>query len=128
MSNVNTNIFRNYLLIWSTVNSDDLEVMHSAMPKRIQAAVTTNDGACADPGIFVRGVQVCLTKKLGQRFFFFFFFSPQLILQKSNVVNFKGIYHFSRFQRGSNIFQGGSNFFEGGGVQLLIPYRNPYNL
>ena len=50
------------------------------------------------------------------------------------MVNFEEIYHFSRFQRGSNIFQGGggggggSNFFQGGGVQLLIPYRNPYNL
>ena len=32
------------------------------------------------------------------------------------------------FQRGSNIFEGGSNFFQGGGVQLLISYRNPYNL
>ena len=32
------------------------------------------------------------------------------------MVNFKEIYHFSRFQRGSNIFQGGggSNFFQGG--------------
>ena len=56
---------------------------------------------------------------------FFFFFSPQLILQKSN-----GNYHFSRFRRGSNIFQegGGVQHFPGGGVQLLIPYRNPYNL
>ena len=43
-------------------------------------------------------------------FFFFFLFSPQLILQKSN-----GQFHFSRFQRGSNIIQGGG----GGGVQLL---------
>ena len=40
------------------------------------------------------------------------------------MVNFKEIYHFSTFQRESNIFQGGgSNFF-----QLFIPYRNPYNL
>ena len=33
------------------------------------------------------------------------------------MVNFKEIYHFSRFQRGSNIFQGGGgvNFFQGGG-------------
>ena len=46
-----------------------------------------------------------------------FFFSPQRILQKSNG-QFKKIYHFSRFKRGSNIFQGGgggSNFFQGGG-------------
>ena len=47
------------------------------------------------------------------------------------MVNFKEIYHFSRSQRGSNIFQGGGGvqlFPGGGGVQLLIPYRNPYNL
>ena len=34
------------------------------------------------------------------------------------MVNFKEIYHFSRFQRGSNIFQGeggGSTFSKGGG-------------
>ena len=31
------------------------------------------------------------------------------------MVNFKEIYHFSRFQRGSNIFQGGG----GRGVQLF---------
>ena len=41
------------------------------------------------------------------------------------MVNFKEIYHFSRFQRGSNIFQagGGGPAFSrgGGGVQLLIP-------
>ena len=47
----------------------------------------------------------------------------------SQMVYFEENYHFSRFQRGSNIFQGGSIFFQGGGgVQLLIPYRNPYNL
>ena len=76
------------------------------------------------------GVQVNLTKKA----LTFFFFSPQLIF-RSQMGNFKDSYHFSRFQRGSNIFQGGgggggSNFFQGGGggVQLLIPYRNPYNL
>ena len=48
--------------------------------------------------------------------------------------NFKEIYHFSRFQRGANIFQGGgggptfTGGGGGGGVQLLIPYINPYNL
>ena len=31
------------------------------------------------------------------------------------MVNFKAIYHFSRFQRGSNIFQGGPTFSRGGG-------------
>ena len=66
------------------------------------------------------GVQVSLTKKALT--FFLFFLSPQLILQKSN----------GQFQRNLNIFQGsrgGPTFSRGGGgVQLLIPYRNPYNL
>ena len=64
---------------------------------------------CADPGIFVRGVQVNLIKKAS----FFLFIS----LFYCQMVNFKENYHFSRYQRGSNIFQGGggSNFFQGGG-------------
>ena len=35
------------------------------------------------------------------------------------MVNFKEIYHFSRFQRGSKIFQGGSNFFQVGSICLF---------
>ena len=38
------------------------------------------------------------------------------------MVNFKEIFHFSRFQGG-----GGVQLFPEG-VQLLIPYTNPYNL
>ena len=72
------------------------------------------------------GVPVSLTKT-ALTTFLFFFFSPQLILEKS-----KGQYQrnlsFSRFQRGSNIFQGGGGPTFSEGVQLLIPYRNPYNL
>ena len=38
------------------------------------------------------------------------------------MVNFKEIYHFSRFQRGSNIFQGeGVQLFPGGGSNCLFP-------
>ena len=59
-------------------------------------------------------------------FFFFFFFLVLSLFYSSQMVNFKEIYHFSRFQRGSNTFQGVSTFFQG--IQLLIPYRNPYNL
>ena len=46
---------------------------------------------------------------------------------RSQMVNVKENY---RFSRGSNIFQGGGggNFFQGGGVQLLIHFRNQYNL
>ena len=36
------------------------------------------------------------------------------------MVNFKEIYHFSRFQRGSNIFQG-VQLFPGGGSNCLFP-------
>ena len=61
-----------------------------------------------------------------------FFFLVLSLFYRSQMVNFKEIYHFSRFLRGSNIFQrGGDPTFSragGGGVQLLIPYRNPYNL
>ena len=83
-----------------------------------------NQSTCADPGIFVRGGPG--QKISSDNIFFFVVLS---LFYRSQMVNFKEIYHFSRFKRGSNIFQGGSNFFKGGGgFQLLIPYRNPYNL
>ena len=37
------------------------------------------------------------------------------------MVNFKEIYHFSRFQVRSNIFQGGPAFSRGGGSNCLFP-------
>ena len=48
------------------------------------------------------------------------------LFYRSQKVNFKEIYRFSRLQMGSNFFQGVQLF--PGGVQLLIPYRNPFNL
>ena len=51
--------------------------------------------------------------------FLFIFFSPQLITFKEN-------YHFPRFQ-GVQHFPGGGGG-GGGGCQLLISYRNPYNM
>ena len=36
------------------------------------------------------------------------------------MVNLKENYHFSRFQRGANIFQGGSNFFQGGPIAYSL--------
>ena len=51
------------------------------------------------------------------------------------MVNFKEIYHFSRVPEGVQHFPGGGGGGGGpgvqlfpGGVQLLILYRNPYNL
>ena len=94
--------------------------------------------ACPDPGNFVRGgggggggqgVQVSLTNKSSD-----FFFLVLSLFYRGQMVNFKEIYRFSRFQRGSNIFQGvqlfpgGGGGGGGGGVNLIIPYRNPYNL
>ena len=38
-----------------------------------------------------------------------FFFLVLSLFDRSQMVNFKVIYHFSRFQRGSNIFQGGGS-------------------
>ena len=79
------------------------------------------------------GVQVSLTKKALTTFFFVFFLVLSLFY-RSQMVNFKEIYHFSRFQRGSTFSRGGGvQLFPGGGggeggVQLLIPYRNQYNL
>ena len=46
------------------------------------------------------------------------------LFYRSQMVNFKEIYRFSRLQMGSNFFQGVQLF--PGGVQLLIPYRNPF--
>ena len=48
-------------------------------------------------------------------FFFLFFFLVLSLFYRSQMVNFKEIYNFLRFQRGSNIFQGGQTFSRGGG-------------
>ena len=56
---------------------------------------------------------------------FFAFFLVLGLFYRSQMVNFKEKYHFSRFQRGSKFFQGWGG---GGGWQLLTPYRNPNNL
>ena len=91
---------------------------------------------CADPGIFVGGgggggIRQS-DKKALTTLFFGFFFSFVLVLSlfyRSQMVNFKEKYHFSRFRRGPNFSSGGGGAtFSRGGVQLLIPYRNPYNL
>ena len=52
-----------------------------------------------------------------------FFGSLAYLFYRSKMVNFKENYHFYRFLRAPTFSRGG-----GGGVQLLIPFRNPYNL
>ena len=80
------------------------------------------------------GVQVSLTKISSDNvffFFFFFFFNSSAYFTEVNWSNSKKsiIFEASRgsptFCRGVQLFPGGRG---GGGVQLLIPYRNPYNL
>ena len=57
-------------------------------------------------------------KKSSDKFFFFLVLS---LSYRSQMVNLKEIYHFSRFQRGSNIFQGGgSSFFQGGPIAYSL--------
>ena len=63
--------------------------------------------SCADPGNFVRGVQVSLTKKA----LITFFFSPQLIFTE---VKWSIISKISIIFQG---FRGGPTFSRGGGVQ-----------
>ena len=59
------------------------------------------------------GVQVSLTKKALTMLFFFY---SSAYFYRSQMVNFKEIYHFFRFQRGPNIFKG-----VGGGSNCLFP-------
>ena len=58
-----------------------------------------------------------------------FLFLVLSLFYLSQMVNFEENYHFSRFQRGSNIFQGGgSNFFQGGpGGGGGVEARRPEN-
>ena len=88
------------------------------LSKELMTTIQANYSTCADPGIFVRGgggVQVNLTKKALTTFSFSFSFLVLSLFYRSQMVIFKEIYHFSKFQRWSNIFQGESNFFQGGG-------------
>ena len=66
-------------------------------------------------GIFIRGGPGQSDEKSSDNVFFVFFLVLSLFY-RSQMVNFKEIYHFSRFQRGSTFSRGGGpNFFQGGG-------------
>ena len=67
------------------------------------------------PGIFVRGGGGGPGPSDKKNSDNTFFFSPLSLFYRSQMINFIEIYHFSRFQRGSNIFQGGPTFSRGGG-------------
>ena len=69
---------------------------------------------CADPGIFVRGGPGQSDKKSSDNVFFFLVLS---LFYRSQMVNFKENYHFSRFQGGSTFSRGGGG--GGGGSNCL---------
>ena len=105
MSGISTNILS--VLTWvQTVNKVSIW-MEESIHARIQKFSSG-------------GVQVSLTKKALPTFFFFLVLS---LFYRNQIVNFKEIYQFLRFQRGYNIFQGGSNFFQwgGGGSNCIFP-------
>ena len=72
--------------------------------------------SCADPGIFIRGDPGQSDKKSSDVFVFFLvlslFYKVKWLISKKSII-FQG-------SRGRPTFSRG--------VQLLIPYRNPYNL
>ena len=67
------------------------------------------------------GVQVSLTKKKALTLFFFCFFLVLSLFYRSQMVNFKEIYHFSRFQRGPTFSRGGGGPTFRGGSNCLFP-------
>ena len=59
-------------------------------------------------------------------FFFFFFQSSAFFTEIKWLISKKMIIF--KVPEGGPTFPGGVQLFPGWGVQLLIPYRNPYNL
>ena len=98
--------------------------MNSSHTDRLSAAMRGSRNFRHGGGGGGGGGHVNLTKKnltaLFVCFCFFAFFLVLGLFYRSQMVNFKEKYHFSRFRRGSKFFQGVG--------QLLTPYRNPNNL
>ena len=79
---------------------------------------------CADPGIFIRGGPGQSDKKSSDNIVFLVL----SLFYQSQMVNFNEIYiSFFKAPEGVQHLPGGGGG-GGRGVQLLIPYRNPYNL
>ena len=79
--------------------------MQVVFSKMLDELEWTSLEACivgADPGIFVRGGPGQVDKKALTRFFLVL-----SLFYRGQMVNLKEIYHFSRFQRGSNFSRGG---------------------
>ena len=80
-------------------------------------------------GIFVRvgGGPGKSDKKSSDNVFFFFFFLVFSLSYRSQMVNFKEKLSSFKVTEGSNFSRGGGPTFSRG-VQLPIPYINPYDL
>ena len=82
----------------------------------------TPKAPCADPG-FSSGGPGQSDKKALTTFFFFvfflFFWSSAYFTEVKWLIKKKN-YHFSRFQRGSNIFKGGGQLFQGGPIAYSL--------
>ena len=81
--------------------------------------------SCADPGIFVRGGgggggPGQFDKISSDNVFFFFFFLVLSLFYRSQMVNFKEINHFSRFERGPTFSRGGPTFSRGGPIAYSL--------
>ena len=61
-------------------------------------------------------------KKGSDNVFFFFFFLVPSLFYRSQMVNFKEIYHFFKGQEGVQHFPGGPTFSRGGGGGGPIAY------
>ena len=85
--------------------------------------------ACTDPGIFVSGGPDHPDKKALTAFFLAYFTEVKWSISKKSII-FQGSRGGPTFSRGGGgpTFSRGGATFPRGGVQLLIPYRNPYNL
>ena len=120
----------------STHFPSNLNIVQRRSSNLLQGFTSLVSEACADPGIFGRGGGgggPGQTDKKKALTFFFCFFLVLSLFYRSQMVNFKEIYIFFKVPEGVQHFPGGGGgvfptFSGGGGVQLLIPYRNPYNL
>ena len=75
--------------------------------------------ACADPGIFVRGVQVSLAKKSSDNVFFVFFLSSAYFTEvKWSTSKKSNIYQGSRW--GPSFSRGGVQIFQGGPIAYFL--------
>ena len=92
------------------------------MPKFIFARGLQKGGevACADPGIFVRGVGGPGQSDIKSSDVFFVVFLGLSLFYRSQMVNFKESIIFQGSRGGKHLPGGGSNFFQGGPIAYSL--------